>query len=196
MMRLGCVGDGHGLKQRLILAAARLMVGANPADILRILLYRPKFWGKPAGVLTQDVLRGASDWTVGERELFATYVSSKNECRFCTGAHRAVTARALGGPSVVDAVLAGGAAEGVSPKAQSMLPFLEKLTVSPDQVERADVQRLRAAGIGDQAIADAIYVAMLFCMYNRIVDALGCEVMSPKQLQGGARLLLSLGYDI
>jgi uncharacterized peroxidase-related enzyme len=196
MMRLGCVRDGHGLKQRLMLAAGRLVVGAKAPDIVRILLYRPKFWGRPAGVLTQAVLRGPSDWSVGERELFSTYVSSKNECRFCTGAHRAVTARALGGPNVVDAVLAGKATEGLSPKAQAMLPFLEKLTVSPDEVDRADVQRLRAAGIGDRAIADAVHIAMLFCMYNRIVDALGCEMMTAQQLQGGARLALSLGYDM
>jgi uncharacterized peroxidase-related enzyme len=196
VIRLACVREGHALKQRLILAVARLIIGAKAPDILRLQLYRPKFWGKPVGALTQDVLRGPSDWSVGERELFATYVSSKNECRFCTGAHRAVTARALGGPGVVDAVLAGGAADGASPKVQAILPFLEKLTVSPGEVERADVERLRAAGIGDQAIADAVYVAMLFCMYNRVVDAMGCDLMSARQLQGGARLLLSLGYDV
>jgi uncharacterized peroxidase-related enzyme len=133
---------------------------------------------------------------VGERELFATYVSSKNECRFCAGAHRAVTERALGGTTVVDAALDGGAAEGLSPKVRAILPFLEKLAVTPGDVERADVERLHAAGIGDAAIADAVYVAMLFCMYNRVVDAMGCELLSAKQMKGAARLLLSLGYDM
>jgi uncharacterized peroxidase-related enzyme len=196
VIRLGCVRDGQALKQKVMLAVARLVIGASPPDILRVLLYRPKFWGKPAGVLTQDVLRGKSDWTVGERELFATFVSSKNECRFCTSSHRSVSARALGGPEVVDRVLAGGEAASVSERARAVLPFLEKLTVSPDQVERADVERLRAAGIGDAAIADAIYVAMLFSMYNRIVDAIGCETPSAKQLHGASRMLLALGYDM
>jgi uncharacterized peroxidase-related enzyme len=196
VIRLDCVRGGQALKQKVMLAVARVIIGAKPPDILRVLLYRPKFWGKPAGVLTQDVLRGKSDWTVGERELFATFVSSKNECRFCAGAHRAVSARALGGADVVDAILAGGEAAPVSARARAMLPFLEKLAVSPDEVERADVQRLRAAGIADAAIADGIYVAMLFSMYNRIVDAIGCEPMSTKQLHGSSRMLLALGYDM
>src|SRR5258706_2622381 len=96
VIRLPKVHGGQGLKHRIMLRLSPLVVGADAPDILRVLLYRPEFFGKPMGALHQQVLRGPSDWTVGERELFAAWVSLKNNCRFCTAAHTAVAARGLG----------------------------------------------------------------------------------------------------
>ena len=52
------------------------------SDIRRILSYRPELFGQPFSVYLQDVLRGPSDWSVGERELFAAFVSRKNQCSY------------------------------------------------------------------------------------------------------------------
>jgi hypothetical protein len=46
------------------------------------MLYRPEFFGKPYGDLVHLLLRGPSDWSVGERELFAAFTSHLNTCRF------------------------------------------------------------------------------------------------------------------
>jgi hypothetical protein len=54
----------------------------SASDILRALLYRPDFFGKPYAAATHDALRGPSDWSAGERELFAAFVSSLNHCPF------------------------------------------------------------------------------------------------------------------
>ncbi len=54
----------------------------NVSDIIRTLLYRPDFFGKPFADATHDALRGPSDWSAGERELFAAFVSSLNHCPF------------------------------------------------------------------------------------------------------------------
>jgi hypothetical protein len=51
-------------------------------DVVRTLWYRPSFFGKPMSVWTQAVMRGDSEWSVGERELFAAFTSSLNKCRF------------------------------------------------------------------------------------------------------------------
>jgi alkylhydroperoxidase family enzyme len=81
-------------------------------------------------------------------------------------------------------------------KVRVMLPFLQKLTVSPESMAEADVTPLRAADISDHAIIDAIYVCMLFCTMNRMVDAFGVALMTPKQLDKVSRMLLEKGYDM
>ena len=60
----------------------------------------------------------------------------------------------------------------------------------------ADLQSLRDAGISDDAIADAVYVCFLFNTFNRLVFALGCEVMDAKQLDKVSKMLLEKGYDL
>jgi hypothetical protein len=57
-MRLGALSTGHGLLQKLKLGLAPVTVGAKAPDMIRILFYRPRFFGKPMGVLTQSVMRG------------------------------------------------------------------------------------------------------------------------------------------
>src|SRR6478735_3124992 len=51
---------------------------------------------EPIRELTQVLLRGENTLTEMERELIATIVSYRNQCRFCTHAH-AATVMALGG---------------------------------------------------------------------------------------------------
>jgi len=77
---------------------------------------------------------------------------------------------------------------------RAMLGFLEKLTLEPTAVTATDVVPLRAAGLTDVAIADAIHVAALFNIYDRMADTLGFEVPGPESFAYGARMLLRRGY--
>jgi AhpD family alkylhydroperoxidase len=46
-------------------------------------------------------MRGPSDWSVGDRELMAAYVSQVNASTFCIGAHTATARQAYqDGPKV------------------------------------------------------------------------------------------------
>ena len=56
--------------------------GMNPSDMRKLLLYRGKIFGDPMSAAFQKFLRGPSEWSVGERELFAAYVSAQNQCPF------------------------------------------------------------------------------------------------------------------
>ena len=51
-------------------------------DVLNTLHYRSELFGRPFSDATDLALRGPSDWTAGERELFAAFVSSLNQCPF------------------------------------------------------------------------------------------------------------------
>jgi hypothetical protein len=60
----------------------QVMQGAPVSDINRVLTYRAEFFGASYSACLQDVLRGPSEWSVGERELFAAFTSYKNQCLF------------------------------------------------------------------------------------------------------------------
>lgn len=80
-MRLAKVHRGHPLGDRLKLAAMRIFAGHAPG-VVRTMLYRKAFFGGKFSMLTQQVMRGPSVWSVGERELFAAFVSRLNQCVF------------------------------------------------------------------------------------------------------------------
>jgi hypothetical protein len=67
---------------RALFAIFRVVFRREPPDVMKTILYRPAFFGLPFSVFAQDVMRGDSPWTPGERELFAAYTSSLNHCVF------------------------------------------------------------------------------------------------------------------
>ncbi len=81
-MRLRRVEHGHRLPQKLILYAIRLFQRRRAPDIIRTIFYRPEFLGRPLSEWTQAVMRGKSDWSVADRELFAAFTSKLNQCVF------------------------------------------------------------------------------------------------------------------
>ena len=58
----------------------------------------------------------------------------------------------------------------------------------------ADVAPLRAAGVTDAAIEDAIRVCTLFSTITRIADALSFDLPTPEGYMASARTLLKRGY--
>ncbi|HEY3542134.1 MAG TPA: hypothetical protein VGK79_06295 [Gaiellaceae bacterium] len=56
--------------------------GVYVSDIGQALQYRPALFGRPFSELLQEVMRGPSEWSAAERELFAAFVSSQRQCPF------------------------------------------------------------------------------------------------------------------
>ena len=79
-------------------------------------------------------------------------------------------------------------------EARAILPFLEKLTLSPGEVGPEDVRKLRESGLSDDAIRDAIYICVAFNLIDRIADAFDFEVPAPDHVRNAARFLLKMGY--
>jgi hypothetical protein len=52
------------------------------SDISLALRYRPELFGEPASAYFQEVMKGPSEWTEAELELFAAFVSKLNQCPF------------------------------------------------------------------------------------------------------------------
>jgi uncharacterized peroxidase-related enzyme len=123
--------------------------------------------------LTQALLRGPSSLAPAERETIAAFVSSGNECYFCTQCH-AAAARALsaGAGVLVDQVLADVGTAAVSEKMKALLSIADKVRRDGRLVTNEDIARARTAGADDKAIHDTVLIAAAFCMFNRYVDGL------------------------
>lgn len=129
---------------------------------------------EPLSTLAQVVLRGPSSLTEGEREVIATYVSSGNECYFCTNSHAAAARHLLGEErDLVDDVLGNFASAEISQKLRALLGIAGKVRRDGRLVTAEDISAARAVGADDRAIHDTVLIAAMFCMYNRYVDGLG-----------------------
>ena len=80
-MRLPAIERG-GLGDKLLFAVIRIASGHRAPDVVRTLRYRRHLFGAPMNEVFQRAMRGPSEWSIGERELFATWVSKKNDCEF------------------------------------------------------------------------------------------------------------------
>ena len=81
-------------------------------------------------------------------------------------------------------------------KVRAALGFLETLTLRPDDLGPADADAVRAAGVRDEAIVDAIHVGALFSMIVRMADSLGFEVPPPDALRARAEWRLNNSYKL
>jgi alkylhydroperoxidase family enzyme len=98
------------------------------------------------------------------------------------------------GNDLTQAILSDSRTASINEKLQAALGFLERLTLSPNEVGLEDVAGLRAAGVTDQATTDAIYICAGFNIINRVADALGSKIPPPKVFVRDARFLLRSGY--
>lgn len=119
------------------------------------------------------LLRGDSPLSVAERELIAAYVSGLNACNFCFGAHKNY-ARAFGiDEAVIDALIVDIDSADIDPKIKPILHYVAKLKDLPPRLTGADAQSVYDAGWSEHALFDAIQVAALFNLMNRIIEGTG-----------------------
>jgi len=75
-----------------------------------------------------------------------------------------------------------------------MIGFLEKMTLTPEAVTPADMEPLRAAGLTDEQIEDAIHVCACFNLIDRIADAFDFAIPPESGFRASAKQLLERGY--
>ena len=184
-MKLATIEKDAGLFAKLKLRLMSLVMGGRQAvpDIVPLLFFRPAFFGTSFKGYCERVLRGPSEWTVAEREAMATFVSRANACSFCATIHHEVAVQA-------------GATEPPSAKVAAMCAFLDVLARTPEAIGLPHLEAVRAAGISDAAIEDAIHIASIFSSINRIADSLGFTVPDSRAVSASAKVLLERGYDI
>jgi len=81
-VRLEVVDRGHAAAEAAVLQTIRERSGAEPLGVVKTLLYRPELFGQPFSEALDQAMRGQSEWSPGERELFAAFTSLLNQCPF------------------------------------------------------------------------------------------------------------------
>jgi alkylhydroperoxidase family enzyme len=93
-------------------------------------------------------------------------------------------------------VLANYATAPIDERLRAVLGLLEKMTLDHQNLGPGDVRTLLARGVSKSAIADALEVAFLFNVYDRLADTMGWHV--PEKSSGyysvAAKRLLKHGY--
>lgn len=186
-------------RQRLRARFAFLLIGltsrTKPDDVARIMLYRPAFFGRHYLRLVRTVMRGRSDWTVAERELMAAFVSRRNTCTFCAGVHSHVAGLAAGVPVTVDDLDQWTDAAFPEP-VKAALSLLAASMRAPRDLTPDDVAVARRTGVSDEALSDALYVAFLFNVINRLVDTFGAAYEGEQGRRRTAAELYRTGYQV
>jgi uncharacterized peroxidase-related enzyme len=156
--------------------------------------FRPET-AKPMRELAHILLHEPNSLTPGERELIASYVSSRNKCQFCYASHAAVATSHLGDASVVEKVKTDLHSAPVSEKLKALLAIAGKVQEDGKLVTAADIEAARNEGATDIEIHDTVLIAAAFSMYNRYVDGLGTwQPDAPEMYAQMAESLVSDGY--
>jgi uncharacterized peroxidase-related enzyme len=149
----------------------------------------------PIRELTQILLRGENSLTEMERELIATIVSFKNQCRYCTNAHGATVIALGGNRNLLDKIYHDPENAPVSEKMKALLMIASKVQEIGKAVLPEHIKRAKNAGATDTEIHDTVLIAALFCLYNRYVDGMGTySPEDPAYYQKLASRLVTIGY--
>jgi uncharacterized peroxidase-related enzyme len=192
-VRLEILNKGHRLAAKVLFALIRTASRQPTPDVVKLMMYRPEFFGAHMKAVTHEAMRGPSFWSVGDRELMAALVSKTNDCEYCVRAHTAVAARAYKDAEKVSAALSDYKLLSIDEPLRATIRMLRKLT-STHAVDIQDISAVLAAGTSREQIEDALAVCFAFNSINRLADAFDFFVPEIKDFEAGATFLLARGY--
>jgi uncharacterized peroxidase-related enzyme len=149
--------------------AARERTGIVP-NVFRVWAFRPqrlRAWFahfKDLHVPTEHL-------DAADREMIAVVVSQTNGCLYCLIAHGAALRQALGDPIVADRITLDWRRAGLDPRRTAVCEYAEKLTRTPREVTRGDLESLLAHGLSEEEAWDVAEIAAMYNLTNRMAMA-------------------------
>ena len=111
-----------------------------------------------------------------ERELGAVGTSVVNRCVYCAAVHASrynVLAKDTG---VMERIFTDEDKAELDPRQQAIFDFSVKLSQTPPEVSKADMEALKAAGLDPAEILDLVLSSALFGWASRLMHTLGDPV--------------------
>lgn len=137
-------------------------LSVNGATAKRFVGYFASLFDAEAGLLP-----------LAERELIAVVVSATNGCGLCEIHHTNALADALGDEEKARRIALDPHLAPLTPREHALVEFATKVTKAPKSVSTADLDELRAAGLSDPEILEALETSSWFNHTNRIFISLG-----------------------
>lgn len=190
-MRLGILDHGHRLPAKALFGVIAVMTRQPVVDAVKLAFYRKDFYG--AGPLTNEAMRGPSEWSVGDRELMAAFVAKANQCPFCVAAHSATSGLWYDDEAKVTATLADLDTAPIDEPLRATLRMLGKLA-RDNTVDADDMRIVLDAGVTASQIEDALAVGLAFDITARLANAFDFDLANPAAMTAGAKHLLKRGY--
>ncbi len=132
-----------------------------------------------------EIMLAKSGLTKLEREMIAVVVSSANRCYYCLVAHGAAVRMMSGDAELGEMMALNYRVAKIDPRQRAMLDFTWKLTTTPNLVDDADRDGLRAHGLSNDDIFDLAETVAFFNLSNRMASA--TDMMPNREYHGAQR---------
>ena len=129
----------------------------------------------PLDKVSQQIMRGKSNFTPAQKELFAAYISGLNACSFCYGSHVAVAENFGVSPKIVELLLEDITSAPIKNNEKPLFSYLKKLTLSASKLTQNDAENVFNAGWSEEDLQEVILIGCLFNFYNRLLDGYGVK---------------------
>jgi uncharacterized peroxidase-related enzyme len=154
---------------RGLFAKARERIGFVP-NVFRAYSFRPerlRAWFTHF----KSVHEPTEHLTSADREMIAVVVSAANGCLYCLVAHGAALREELGDPVLGERIAFDWRRAGLDPRREAICAYAEKLTRTPRELDREDLESLLAAGLALEEAWDVAEVASMYNFTNRMAMA-------------------------
>lgn len=125
--------------------------------------------------LLEDIEKSFSPLSKEYRELIIAYISALNHCDFCYNLHKTKSTASGLNDVMLEQLKIDIDSANLDANLKPILRFVEKLTLTPDDINPKDAQTIFDAGWDEQAFLDVVCLSAIVNCMNRFVMGIGAE---------------------
>ncbi|MBB3212307.1 putative peroxidase-related enzyme [Herbaspirillum sp. Sphag1AN] len=145
---------------------------AKTSDYYLFLAHQPEILRQRSAAFNA-IMYAPGGMSRAERELGSLVVSRINGCVYCASVHAQRFEQLAKRNDVVQQVFDEPHGAGTDAREQAIVQFSIALTESPESVDAASIEALKAVGLSGQEILDLIHSVAIFAWANRLMLNLG-----------------------
>ncbi|WCM87557.1 CMD domain-containing protein [Acidovorax sp. NCPPB 3576] len=149
---------------------------AKTSDYYRVLVHQPRIL-EERSIVFNAIMYAPGGLSRAERELASAVVSRVNGCVYCASVHAQRFEQLAKRNDVIVQVFTEPQGAGTTAREQAIVQASIDLTRAPGAFGADQVRPLRAAGLSDLEILDAVHAVAIFAWANRLMLNLGEPVL-------------------